>query len=101
MCILLFGEALSETARDRLEIIFKSTDGFEIAQRDLELRGPGEYLGERQSGEPLLRFADLEHDRELVAQAVEAAGELLERHPAAARAHVERWLGGRRDLTQV
>jgi ATP-dependent DNA helicase RecG len=101
VCILLFGEALSETARDRLEIIFKSADGFEIAQRDLELRGPGEYLGERQSGEPLLRFANLERDGELVARAIEAAGEMLERHPAAARAHVERWLGGRRDLTQV
>src|SRR5207245_10710955 len=98
VCILLFGDALSQTARDRLEIIFKSSDGFEIAQRDLELRGPGEYLGERQSGEPLLRFADLERDGELVVQAVEAAAEMLERHPAAARAHLERWLGARRDL---
>jgi ATP-dependent DNA helicase RecG len=101
VCILLFGDALSETARDRLQIIFKSADGFEIAQRDLELRGPGEYLGERQSGEALLRFASLERDGELVARAIEAAGELLERHPATARAHVERWLGSRRDLTQV
>jgi ATP-dependent DNA helicase RecG len=92
---------MSDTARRRLEVIFKSTDGFEIAQRDLDLRGPGEYLGERQSGEPLLRFADLERDRELVAQAIEAAGEMLERHPAAARAHVERWLGSRKDLTQA
>jgi ATP-dependent DNA helicase RecG len=101
VCILLFGEALSQTARDRLETVFKSTDGFQIAQRDLELRGPGEYLGERQSGEPLLRFANLEGDGELVAQAIEAAGEMLERHPAAARAHVERWLGARRDLIQT
>ena len=98
VCILLFGDALSEAARSRLEIIFKSTDGFEIAERDLELRGPGEYLGERQSGEPLLRFADLERDGELVAQAIEAADEMLEHHPAAARAHVERWLGRRKDL---
>ncbi len=101
VCILLFGEALSQTARDRLEIIYKSTDGFEIAQRDLELRGPGEYLGERQSGEPLLRFADLERDGDLVRQAIEAAGEMLEHHPAAARAQVERWLGRRKDLTQA
>jgi ATP-dependent DNA helicase RecG len=97
VCILLYGE-LSDTARRRLEIIYKSTDGFEIAQRDLELRGPGEYLGERQSGAPLLRFANLERDGELVAHAIEAAAEMLERHPAAARAHVERWLGARRDL---
>src|SRR5437762_9018283 len=98
VCILLYGEPLSEAARARLKVIFESTNGFEIAQRDLELRGPGEYLGERQSGEPLLRFADLERDGELVARAVEAAQEMLERHPAAARAHVERWLGGRKDL---
>jgi ATP-dependent DNA helicase RecG len=101
VCILLFGDSLSDAARGRLEIIFKSTDGFEIAQRDLELRGPGEYLGERQSGEPLLRFADLERDGELAQQAIEAALEMLERHPAASRAHVERWLGRRKDLTQV
>jgi ATP-dependent DNA helicase RecG len=101
VCILLFGTELTQVAKDRLEIIVRSSDGFAIAQRDLDLRGPGEYLGERQSGEPLLRFADLEADGELVAHAVEAAGEMLERHPAAARAHVERWLGSRRDLTQV
>jgi len=101
VCILLFGDSLSDTARARLEIIFKTSDGFEIAQRDLEVRGPGEYLGERQSGEPLLRFADLERDGDLVGQAIEAAGEMLERHPAAARAHVERWLGRRKDLTQA
>jgi ATP-dependent DNA helicase RecG len=98
VCILLYGEPLSDTARQRLKVVFESSDGFQIAQRDLELRGPGEYLGERQSGEPLLRFADLERDGELLAQAVEAAGEMLERHPAAARAHVERWLGRRKDL---
>jgi ATP-dependent DNA helicase RecG len=101
VCILLYGEPLSETARQRLKVIFETTDGFAIAQRDLQMRGPGEYLGERQSGEPLLRFADLERDGALVAQAVEAAGEMLEKHPAAARAHVERWLGARKDLTQV
>jgi ATP-dependent DNA helicase RecG len=97
-CIVLYGEPLSDTARARLKVIFESANGFEIAQRDLELRGPGEYLGERQSGEPLLRFADLERDGELVARAVEAAQDMLEHHPAAARAHLERWLGGRKDL---
>ena len=101
VCILLFGERLSETARERLDIIVKSVNGFEIAQHDLQLRGPGEYLGERQSGAPLLRFADLERDGELVTQAIEAAAEMLERHPAAARAHVERWLGSRKELLQV
>ena len=101
VCILLFGDKLSDTARERLDIIVKSTDGFEIAQRDLELRGPGEYLGERQSGAPLLRFADLERDADLVAHAIEAAQEMLQHHPAAARTHVERWLGRHKDLTQA
>jgi ATP-dependent DNA helicase RecG len=82
-------------------VIYESTDGFEIARRDLELRGPGEYLGERQSGLPLLRFADLERDTVLVEAARRAAAELIEADPAAARAHVERWLGSREDLTHA
>jgi ATP-dependent DNA helicase RecG len=98
ICILLFGDGLSQDAKDRLEIIVQSTDGFEIARRDLEMRGPGEYLGERQSGDPLLRFADVQRDTDLVAMAISAAAEMIESYPAAARAHVERWLGAKRDL---
>jgi ATP-dependent DNA helicase RecG len=101
VCILLFGDALSGTARERLRVIFEHTDGFEIARRDLELRGPGEYLGERQSGVPMLRFADLEKDVRLIEAAREAALELIARHPSAARAHVERWLGSREELTHA
>jgi ATP-dependent DNA helicase RecG len=101
VCILLFGEPLSDLARARLKVLYESTDGFAIAERDLELRGPGEYLGERQSGAPLLRFADLERDGELIAQAREAAAEMLVHYPQAARAHVARWFGSRRDLTQA
>src|SRR4029077_2109652 len=62
VCILLFGEGLSETARARLKVIRENSDGCEIARHDLELRGPGEYIGERQSGDPLFRFADLSRD---------------------------------------
>jgi ATP-dependent DNA helicase RecG len=101
VCILLFSEPLAGAARERLKIIYENADGFAIAQRDLQLRGPGEYLGERQSGQPLLRFADLERDVDLVESAVAAAAEMAERHPAAARAHVQRWLGARRDLTNA
>jgi ATP-dependent DNA helicase RecG len=101
VCILLYGEALSATARERLRIIFEHTDGFEIARRDLALRGPGEYLGERQSGVPLLRFADLENDAQLIEPARDAAAELIAHDPAAARAHVERWLGSRQELTHA
>jgi ATP-dependent DNA helicase RecG len=101
VCVLLFGEPLQGNARARLRIIQKSSDGFEIAQRDLELRGPGEVVGERQSGLPLFRFADLTRDNELVRSALEAADQLVERDPAVARAHVERWLGSRQDLSHA
>ncbi len=100
VCILLYGE-LQGSARDRLKVIFESADGFEIARKDLELRGPGEFLGERQSGAPLLRFADLERDKDLVEAAVQAAADLIDADPQAARAHVERWLGSRKELTHA
>jgi ATP-dependent DNA helicase RecG len=101
VCVLLFGEPLQGNASARLRIIQKSGDGFEIAQRDLELRGPGEVVGERQSGLPLFRFADLTRDTELVRSALEAADELVERDPDTARAHVARWLGSRLELTHT
>ena len=97
-CILLFGSGLSEAARERLKIIFERTNGFEIAQLDLKMRGPGELLGQRQSGLPMLRFADLERDADLVTLAQQTAAEWIEADPKAARAHVERWLGSRKEL---
>ena len=100
VCILLYGE-LSDTARARLKVIFESNDGFAIAQRDLELRGPGEFLGERQSGQRVLRYADLLRDTELIRQAREAADALADADPERARAHVERWYGSKRDLLSV
>jgi ATP-dependent DNA helicase RecG len=100
-CILLYGPQLSEAARARLKAIYENSDGFELARLDLQQRGPGEYLGERQSGVPLLRFADLEHDAELVAAAREAARDLIEQDEAAARAHVERWMASRQELTHA
>jgi ATP-dependent DNA helicase RecG len=101
VCVLLFGEPLQGNASARLRIILRSSDGFEIAQRDLELRGPGEVVGERQSGLPLFRFADLTRDGELVRSALEAADELVARDAAAARAHVARWLGSRQELAHT
>ena len=100
-CILLFGSGLSETARERLKIIFENTNGFEIARLDLKMRGPGEVLGQRQSGQPMLRFADLERDADLVQAAQQAAAELIDADPAVARAHVERWLGSRKELASA
>ena len=90
-CILLFDEPLSEPARERLKVIYETNDGFEIARRDLMMRGPGEFLGARQSGVPLLRFADLQRDAQLVEQARAAATELLIEDPELARQHVQRW----------
>ena len=99
-CILLFQEPLTEPARARLKVIYENADGFAIAQKDLELRGPGEFLGERQSGQ-LLRFADPVADASLVNAASAAAEELLGGDEAPVRGHIERWLGARSDYTRV
>ena len=101
VCILLFAKPLSEAARARLKVIFETADGFRIAERDLELRGPGEYLGERQSGEALLRYADLARDQPLIEEAIGAAAALLEEDPRAARRHAERWLGARAEYPRA
>jgi ATP-dependent DNA helicase RecG len=93
-CVLLFDEPLSEPARARLKVMYETNDGFEIARRDLQLRGPGEFLGARQWGVPMLRFADLERDAELVEAARDAAAAMLRDRPQAARAHVARWFAG-------
>jgi ATP-dependent DNA helicase RecG len=94
-CVLLFEEPLTDTAKQRLKVIFETTDGFEIARQDLLIRGPGEFLGARQSGVPMLRFADIERDVALIEQARDAADDLLSSDPAAAEAHLDRWLGGK------
>ena len=100
-CILLYQNPLSQNARDRLRIIYENSDGFEIARHDLRLRGPGELLGARQSGVPMLRFADLEKDADLLEAARDLAPQLLREHPANAELHLQRWLGGRQELLKV
>ncbi len=100
-CYLLFEEPLTDTAKARLKVIYETGDGFEIARADLLIRGPGEFLGARQSGVPLLRFADLEHDVALIEQARDDAEALLEKEPAAAAAHLARWLGGREEFIKA
>ena len=101
VCILLYQNPLSQNARERLRIIFENTDGFEIARHDLRLRGPGELLGARQSGVPMLRFADLEKDADLLEAARNLAPQFLREHPANADLHLQRWLGGRQELLKV
>jgi ATP-dependent DNA helicase RecG len=104
-CVLLYtppdGGRLGETARERLKAMVDTSDGFEIARRDLEIRGPGEFLGSRQSGAPLLRFADLATDTHLLEWARQAAPQMLARHPALAEKHIARWLGGRAEFLKA
>ena len=97
-CVLIYAGPLGEIARQRLKIIFENTDGFEIARQDLQIRGPGEFVGARQSGVPLLRYADLELDADLVDMAREVAETMLVEHPALAEKHLQRWLGSREEL---
>jgi ATP-dependent DNA helicase RecG len=105
VCVLLYstGDAprLGETARARLKAMVETNDGFEIARRDLEIRGPGEFLGARQSGAALLRFADLATDAELLDQARELAPVMLDQYPALAQKHVQRWLGGKAEYLKA
>jgi ATP-dependent DNA helicase RecG len=95
VCVLLYGGPLSLTARARLKTMRETTDGFEIARRDLEIRGPGEFLGARQSGAAMLRFADLQQDAWLIEPAREAAARLIADYPDVAIQHLARWLGTR------
>ena len=101
VCILLYQKPLGEIARARLKVVYESSDGFEIARQDLLLRGPGEYLGVRQSGAPLLRFADLERDIGLLEAARDLAPQLLQLHPEHARRHLARWMAGKSELMNV
>ena len=94
VCVLLYAAPLSPAAKERLRAMVQTSDGFEIARRDLALRGPGEFMGARQSGQALLRFADIDADAALLDAARALAPRLLREHPDAAAAHVQRWLGG-------
>jgi ATP-dependent DNA helicase RecG len=101
VCVLMYGSPLSDAGKARLKAMMETGDGFEIARRDLEIRGPGEFLGARQSGAPLLRFADLALDEDLVHLARSAANLLLDKFPKAAEDHVTRWLGGRSEYLKA
>ncbi|MFM9912688.1 MAG: ATP-dependent DNA helicase RecG [Methylophilaceae bacterium] len=100
-CILLYQNPLSQMARERLKIIFENTDGFEIARADLHLRGPGEFLGVRQSGVPMLKIADLERDVDLLEAARSWADKLLKTQPDVAEKHLQRWLGQAEEYVKV
>jgi ATP-dependent DNA helicase RecG len=104
-CVLLYstgdGPRLGEIARARLKAMVETNDGFEIARRDLEIRGPGEFLGARQSGAPLLRFADVVTDAGLLAWARGVAPVMLDQYGGLAQRHILRWLGGKAEFLKA
>lgn len=100
-CILMYQNKLSEMARARLKVIYENTDGFAISQADLNLRGPGEFLGTRQSGVPMLKIADLTRDEDLLQRAKSVADGLLTDYPEAVEQHLQRWMRQGVDLVKV
>lgn len=100
-CLLLYAPNLSEVGKERLSVIRSSTDGSEIARQDLRLRGPGEFMGAKQSGAPLLRFADLDTDVELLDAARQAAQTWLTTDPKSALQHARRWFAGSGNFLQA
>jgi len=100
-CILLYQNKLSETARARLKVIYESNDGFAIAQADLQIRGPGELLGVRQSGVPMLKIADLERDVDLLETAKSMADHVLQHYPNNVERHLDRWMSSAGEYVKV
>jgi ATP-dependent DNA helicase RecG len=101
VCLLMYSEPLSLAAKERLQTLREVHDGFVIAERDLALRGPGELLGARQSGDAMLRFVDLQRDAWLVELGKDVAHDLLENYPEIAMKHLQRWLGARADYLKA
>ena len=101
VCILMYAEPLSMAAKERLQTLRETSDGFVIAERDLSLRGPGELLGAKQSGDAMLRFVDLQRDAWLIELAQQAADRLLAGHADLVERHLERWLGSRAEFLKA
>ncbi|HET7609191.1 MAG TPA: ATP-dependent DNA helicase RecG, partial [Gammaproteobacteria bacterium] len=100
-CMLLYRAPLSDLARQRLGVLRETNDGFAVAQKDLELRGPGEVLGTRQTGVMQLRIADLLRDADLLPQVIEISDQLLATAPEAADALIRRWIRGEAEYAKV
>lgn len=100
-CVLLYQHPLSELAKARLAVMRETTDGFKIAQRDLELRGPGEVLGTRQTGDLSFRIADLLRDNEMLVEVQQAAELIMKNHPEIIESLIKRWLGNRDEYGKV
>jgi ATP-dependent DNA helicase RecG len=101
VCILLYSEPLSLAAKERLQTLREVSDGFVIAERDLALRGPGELLGAKQSGDTMLRFVDLQRDAWLIEAAQTVSEQLLAEYPDLVQAHLARWIGSRTEFLKA
>jgi ATP-dependent DNA helicase RecG len=99
--VLLYKPPLSPLARERLQVLRATNDGFEVAQKDLELRGPGEVLGTRQTGIVQLRVADLLRDADLLPTVIELSDRLLAERPDAVVPLIRRWIRGAAEYAQV
>jgi ATP-dependent DNA helicase RecG len=100
-CVLMYQAPLGQLGRERLACLRDTTDGFKIAERDLELRGPGEVLGTRQTGLLSFRLADLLRDAPLLPQVQRCAEEMLRDNPGAADALLERWVARKEKYAEV
>jgi ATP-dependent DNA helicase RecG len=100
-CVLVFDPPLTENAKTRIDTMRNTNDGFKIAQVDLEIRGPGEVLGTRQTGMLELRIANIMRDQDLIPLVQETAKQLLQDHPKNADAVIQRWLGRSTEYGQV
>ncbi len=100
-CLLMYHPPLSQNGTERLAVMRETTDGFVVAQKDLELRGPGEVLGTRQTGEMQLKIADLVRDQELLPRAQKAAELMIAEYPQQADELVQRWIGQRLNYAEV
>ncbi|CCG19082.1 ATP-dependent DNA helicase [Taylorella asinigenitalis 14/45] len=101
ICILMYQEPLTAVGKERIRAMFETTDGFEIAKRDLRIRGPGEILGQKQSGIAMLKFAHIEIDYETLSIAREEAKKFIKNYPDLIKPHIERWTFGRDELLRT
>jgi ATP-dependent DNA helicase RecG len=100
-CVLLYKPPLSNLARERLQVMRATNDGFEVAQKDLQVRGPGEVLGTRQTGVMQLRVADLLRDADLLPLVISISERLLEHHPERVEPLIHRWIKGAAEYAKV
>ncbi len=99
--MLLYGNQLGRQSKERIRIMRETTDGFAVAEKDLELRGPGEVLGTRQTGEMAFRIADLLRDEDLLPAVKAGAVNLVRDHPELTGPLIRRWLGGKEEYARV